>query len=623
MIFKFDSGGVTPPYVAYQPVIVSDKRTTATQEESLAAKATKDSESGKLTSKDLYTMLKEKLKGLPSDVGAAMKQLQQLEQLSAMDFDDTFTQSIESKYLSTLQTMNQLSFSREQYDKALDTVKSNGGLDEAAIDQYGNVYMTDGKNFKTMTPEDAKKSGWKVVTNQDLLYMRANDPTLASNDNLLNIVNNGIGIKQVNELINNAISKIGTDTNTKEGYTAKDQGQIISGVNILKEAISRGLMSEDGSEISIDGLYKAKIINEDQLNQAKLAIQYVENMLPENAKTLLRLRSDGTAKGLETMIGTLIGSKLNNKHEFSLDLQKDLNPDGTKKDSKTDKDKDEYSLAEAFQLDKGDECVVPINAGTMDTLKVQATRLPVTTKDGGPLGVTTLDKVANESAYSGIFNFSQVTMGNQTLDMSALQNISVDCSAIYKMYLPVDQEKLASGVTAPNLGYLKTLEKVRNEISHSGAKTPEAINAIYQKYNLPKFVNPDGSVNEQYYAPFGVMNATALSDAFSQGASLDNDYLEEVTDDNVINNTWKVIKGANTKETMDKKSMWDSVASLWGGGDWQAMYKGQIYLPLRSINPTLGAYSAGKNLTRTQLDNNAAAMQQNERLQSFKPQGQL
>ena len=101
MIFKFDSGGVTPPYVAYQPVIVSDKRTTATQEEALAAKATKDSESGKLTSKDLYTMLKEKLKGLPSDVGAAMKQLQQLEQLSAMDFDDTFTQSIESKYLST------------------------------------------------------------------------------------------------------------------------------------------------------------------------------------------------------------------------------------------------------------------------------------------------------------------------------------------------------------------------------------------------------------------------------------------------------------------------------------------------------------------------------------------
>ena len=82
MIFKFQQGGTTPPFVAYQPVIVSDKRTTATQEEALAAKATKDSASGKLTSKDLYTMLKEKLKGLPSDVNIAMNQLQQLEQLT-------------------------------------------------------------------------------------------------------------------------------------------------------------------------------------------------------------------------------------------------------------------------------------------------------------------------------------------------------------------------------------------------------------------------------------------------------------------------------------------------------------------------------------------------------------
>ena len=39
MIFKFQQGGITPPFVAYQPVIVSDKRTTATQEEAAAAKA--------------------------------------------------------------------------------------------------------------------------------------------------------------------------------------------------------------------------------------------------------------------------------------------------------------------------------------------------------------------------------------------------------------------------------------------------------------------------------------------------------------------------------------------------------------------------------------------------------
>ena len=149
MIFKFDQGGITPPYVAYQPVIVSDKRTTTTQE--AAAKVASDSDKGKLTSKDLYTMLKEKLKGLPSDVDAAMWKLQSVEESLNLDFFHDFTSNIENKYLNALQTMNQLSFSREQYDKALDNVKSNGGLNEAAIDQYGQVYMTNGKDYKLMS----------------------------------------------------------------------------------------------------------------------------------------------------------------------------------------------------------------------------------------------------------------------------------------------------------------------------------------------------------------------------------------------------------------------------------------------------------------------------------------
>jgi hypothetical protein len=90
---------------------VSDKRTTATQE--AAAKVASDSDKGKLTSKDLYTMLKEKLKGLPSDVDTAMWKLQSVEESLNLDFFNDFTSSIENKYLNALQTMNKLSFSRE------------------------------------------------------------------------------------------------------------------------------------------------------------------------------------------------------------------------------------------------------------------------------------------------------------------------------------------------------------------------------------------------------------------------------------------------------------------------------------------------------------------------------
>lgn len=318
MIFKFQQGGATPPFVAYQPVIVSDKRTTATQEEALAAKATKESESGKLSSKDLYTMLKEKLKGLPNDVNIAMNQLQQLEQLTSMDFDGSFTQNIESKYLSTLQTMNQLSFSREQYDKALDNVKSNGGLNEAAIDQYGQVYMTNGKDYKLMSPEEAKQSGWKQMTNQDLLYLRANDPSLSGKDAILNVVNNGIGISQVTKMIQDSIGNLGTNSNSETAYATTQQGQLIQGLNdFIKAAQETGQY-----DASIEDLYKAQIINKTQAQQAQQAIAYIYKTLPQNAKSLLKTRTEGgTDKEALNLVSTLVLSKTSEDRSFTVDLE--------------------------------------------------------------------------------------------------------------------------------------------------------------------------------------------------------------------------------------------------------------------------------------------------------------
>jgi len=70
----------------------------------------------------------------------------------------------------------------------------------------------------------------------------------------------------------------------------------------------------------------------------------------------------------------------------------------------------------------------------------------------------------------------------------------------------------------------------------------------------------DGKVNEEFYKPFGVLNATALSDAFPTTVDLnDNRNFEEVDDDNEINNYWEIIKGGDTKEEFDKKSWYNDV----------------------------------------------------------------
>lgn len=625
MIFKFDSGGVTPPYVAYQPVIVSDKRTTATQEESLAAKATKDSESGKLTSKDLYTMLKEKLKGLPSDVGAAMKQLQQLEQLSAMDFDDTFTQSIESKYLSTLQTMNQLSFSREQYDKALDTVKSNGGLDEAAIDQYGNVYMTDGKNFKMMSPEDAKKSGWRVVTNQDLLYMRANDPTLASNDNLLNIVNNGIGIDKVTEYIQKCIQGLGASTSNETLYAGVTAGSLLKGINDFKQAVAQS----GNYDASIQDLYSGKLITKESAEQAQQALSYIYQSLPSNMKSLLKTRTeDGTDASAQKMIASLICSKTSPESTFELKREDTALEHQEKAAEKASKDPHSVlglGMNPVAMLEAGygqkNSFTIQTMAGASNGIQIPTVQMPIT-QGGKSIGMSTLMDVAS-SDYAGYLDFSNAFMGDVQIPQAGMQNIAIDGTALYTAYLPLDLELYNStGQKRPDIAMLGRYKEAQAEVRSANTKDPNKINAIYRKHNLPVMYGSNGDVLTNY-VKFGIINGTALDSALGDDAQT-ADYLTETTDKNTIANTLNILnkgRGEKNQVQYDEKSWWDSVSPIFN--NYTHVYKGTIFMPINDDYFTYSAAAGGSNPTTAQAQMIEARQQAAAKTRGYVNPGQL
>lgn len=609
MIFKFQQGGALPPLVSYTPVVVQGP------ESAPASSSSKDTKGSDLTDKDLLEMLKS-LDGLPSDTSVLIKQLQNfyIDQQYAPS-----TSNIASRYLSVLGQMKNLNFNHQEYKDALDIVNKNGGINEIAINDRGQVFCvnkSDPKDFQLISPEELfKQTEYVPLTNSDLLNMRAYNTDLANNSSILKVVKNGIGIDGVTKMIQDVVDKLGTSENSREGYSAVKNRQILNGISIIKEAAAKGAFA--GDELSIEGLYKNEIISKSQAEQAKIAIEYIKRALPQNAISLLKLKSNGTDKGVEAMITMLTSSHMNDSSSFKTEFQEGLNIDGTKKEDNPDKSK--INPAIAFQLDMGVETVLPLVAGSSDALFLQAYRMPVTTKEGNPLGITTLDKVSDTSALGGLFDFSHVTMGDQVLDMASSQNVVVDGSSIYKVYLPYDQTKAARGIITPNLNYIMLLEKVRKEVKDSGAKTPEEINAVYEKNNLPPFVDMNGKVNEQFYKPFGVMNATALSDAFPTSVDLnDNINFEEVDDDNEINNYWSIIKGDNTKESFDKKSWYNGIF-----GDYQQMWKGLIYLPLNSTDPTLGAYSGGDNPSTTTLQDYRARWQQEQRLSTFNPQGQL
>lgn len=588
MIFKFQQGGTTPPFVAYQPVIVSDKRTTATQEEALAAKATKDSESGKLTSKDLYTMLREKLKGLPSDVNIAMNQLQQLEHLTQMDFDGSFTQNIESKYLSTLQTMNNLSFSREQYDKAMETVKSNGGLNEAAIDQYGQVYVTNGKDFKLMSPEEAKQSGWTMVTNQDLLYMRANDANLAGNDKILNVVNNGIGISQVTKMIQDSIGNLGTNSNSETAYATTQGGQLIQGLNdFIKAAQETGQY-----DASVEDLYKAQIINKTQAQQAQQAISYIYQTLPENAKALLKTRTKGgTNKEALGLVSQLVLSKTSEDRQFTVDLEGGPTKKSMSKDANAGS-KDDTNMKTSLPLqimqDMGESDVAPvtIDKGNGIQMSVYGSFFSaVTDKKGDTITNTSLQNMLAQSGLQDIVkNVRNITFGDQKLTPEQLSKITYNNTGIVRAELPVNEDGTVK------LSVLDDFNDAMNEIKGLGNASPQQVQAIKAKYHLDQYLKDDGTPNPKHTAPFILTEGyTTEKNGIEDTAFVK--HIKNPTDDQIqlIKDSLTVGTGKDAKvpdiDTFDWYNPFD-----WFGTE--NIYKATVYIP---ISNNVGAAVRGGN----------------------------
>lgn len=588
MIFKFDQGGATPPYVAYQPVIVSDKRTSAIPEEAAAAKVASDADKGKLTSKDLYTMLKEKLKGLPSDVDVAMWKLQSVEESLNLDFFHDFTSNVENRYLNALQTMNQLSFSREQYDKALDNVKSNGGLNEAAIDQYGQVYMTNGKDYKLMSPEEAKQSGWKQMTNQDLLYLRANDPSLSGKDEILNVVNNGIGISQVTKMIQDSIGNLGTNSSSETAYATTQQGQLIQGLNdFIKAAQETGQY-----DASIEDLYKAQIINKTQAQQAQQAIAYIYKTLPQNAKSLLKTRTEGgTDKEALSLVSTLVLSKTSEEKSFTADLEggptkKSMSKD-TNAGSKDDTDL-KISLPLQVMQDMGGSDIAPVTIDKGDGVQMSVYGSffsAVNDKKGDPIVNTSLQNMLAQSGLQDIVkNARSITFGDQKLTPEQLSKITYNNTGIVRADLPVNEDGTVK------LSVLDDFNAAMNEIKGLGNASREQVEAIKAKYHLDQYLKDDGTPDPKHTAPFMLTEGyTTEKNGIEDTAYVK--HIKNPTDDQIqlIKDSLTVGTGKDAKVPDIDTFDWYNPFDYFGT---ENIYKATVYIPISS---NVGAAVRGGN----------------------------
>lgn len=623
LINKMQDGGGMPPFVYYQPIPdaprsqsqIPTPTSAVTAADPTSAKAAKDAsdDKGQLTDKDLMTMLKD-VDGLPTDMQGIMGSLQQFYQMQDLFGDSLVNNPFNSgnqqnkliqRYLSTLNLVKQAKFSKAQYDAAYKNVNDNKGLSEIAITDTGRVVVDKGNGNIDMVSVDQfinQRDKLKPITNSNLLWLRANDPRFAHNDKIYSVVENGIGMEKVTDLIKSAIDGAGKDDSTLEGYSVKSNGEIIAGLQLLQDAQNKGYDVKD--EQGMDGIYKNSIHSESQKKQINAALEYLYKMLPENARTLLAVKSGNkdSRAGVFDLISKIAISKSSETYSFSTDYQKpDEDSDGSGSGkSKSGKDVDyEMTNPDLFVKGFGNQESIEMYSKGNTAMRMMVNSMPITTKEGNTISDKSLNTIANESEYGGALDISKASIGGMHIDPNS---VKVNGNRMYNVMLPLNSNG------EPDMQSIVKVEAVNNALRQQGIEPNkpqpnqiQAINTAYKNAGVNIELTPDGRPVVGKCASFAAFNATASINS-NTGDQLNeavkNQYIQRIDDNSqAAKSAMQVLKGDKEHPTgfeYDEDNFYD-----FNGHD--NFYNGLVLVPIIREESSIRATTSGKQPTVRQM----------------------
>lgn len=583
MIFKFQQGGSSlPPFVSYTPVTVTGGAGASSKQE-----AASSSESSDLTDKDIMKML-EKIDGLPVDMDAISRSLQNFYIDKQYGFN---SQGITTQYIKILDELKKANFSKKEYDDAYKVVSENGGLNEYAITDRGQIVcMNSDKQFKLMTVNELKdQQEYTPLTNSELLQMRAYDPKCLNNDSILNVVKSGIGMDAITKMINNTIQSLGTNETSNEGYSEVKQGTVLSGL----EAFMQAQQQSDGKyDNTTEDLYKAKLLTKDQAVQARKALDYLYQTLPNNAKTLLKLKSDGTDKGAYDLIGQIVNSKVSQSKNFELDLIAGKTAKQSSKDTGKSSSKDDTDLKtslelnvmkgiggynQSMQVDRGDGVQMSVDGTYYQQIKQP---------DGSPIVDSSLkDMLANSGLQSIVQNTRNITFGDQKVSMEQLGNITYNNTGLIRAILPKKEDG------SVDLDILERWNKLQNQIKLEPDKEKELI----EESGLDWLYNSDLSLKQSKLGVFLVTEGYTTGQYFDPK---DSEFVKEIS--NPTDQQIDLIKRSLTIGTGKDKEVPEVDTFDWYNpfdwfGAYDKIYKAAIYIPITN-NVNAAVYGADQKL---------------------------
>lgn len=603
-IKKFQSGGGVLPFNYYTPVVITDTSTAST------ASASKSDTAGKLTEKDLFTLLS-KIDGLPSDVEQVISTFSSLfNQDNIFSVGDADISDISTKYLSGLQAINRLKFNKSQFDQTQTLLTNNKGTNEVAISTRGKLIVRSEKGLEEVSFDEynSNKDSYVPVTNNELLRQRAYGS--AFDNSLLEVAANGIGMEKVASLIKSSINSLGTMEMTKEGYSKTQSNRIIEGFQILQEAANNGI--DVSSVQAINGLYKNKLTTKSQAESAAMALEYAYQMLPPNAKTLLKFKT-GSESGARNLVANLIASSVNSTVDFSNDLI--LDGEGNKPGAKTSTSKSDAEKSNPYLQ------MIREQGGYQQTLKVVTKKgnegFQVTgTWYGSIPKVNGPTSVANmlQTGLNGIVkNQKGITFGDQELNPEKLQHVLYDGNGGTMVTLPMKYNE--NGVQVVNLNVIEDyrivnekLQQYKNQLK-TGQISEEQYNKIWgdllKEAELFDLVKYDGTPDLNKFGQFLVVDAYT-TDKFDVIKDKDSLFIHKVKNPDPTLEQF-LIQGLSTD---NDKSNYDIDIDDWGWfeGTWNDIYKANLYIPV-SNNPNSAVNAWGDQWKEPSVDENELSYQ--------------
>lgn len=588
-IKKFAGGGITYLPTTNRVAEETVKTTTASSEDS--------SKKSKVIDK-LFDLIKEK--GLDSDVA---KFTNAIEIKLQMGLDPNGENLTQRDLVQLAQMASSVTTNYERYNTAVKNLTAQNAESDVAIDDRGRIYCynVETKKVSALTPDKIKeqKDSIQILTNAELLNLRRSNSELAYNTKILDDINNAVGIDTITKYLQETIAKF--KTSNVEGYSEKQQNAIASGLQALVGG-DVDVKTLAAVQAGPDGVYKIKSTDTIADQNIKMALNYLQNTLPNKMKR--KLETTAIVEGYDPSAFMITMLAANTERSFTANWEGQVDNDGklSKKSASDSDDSTKYKDdALASRFSRGDLQQVRAYISPVAEMAGDTALMAVDAWNGYRPVTDDLKAIENTNVYDA-FNYitqlkacdqSSITFGNQRISRNDLHGMILDENKnVMRMALPYKYD--SDGAIVPDFDLLKKYNKVNRLVQDNPGMTKAEIKQRLGEELGDVQIDDNGKVtiNPDKITVFGALGVIASDEVIKVDKDRNKGFIQRIdsnTGDSIKDEFNKLVQYGTVKIQHKQKPIYDIDDS--GSNDF---YYGWIYMPITDNTQAFG-------LTQNQL----------------------